>query len=112
MTILSEPTQARTRHANEVKHVPLGGDLLPWADPYIAELCDANGAEPALASAARRNGGRYRLDHGVRPDHDRTLAVRNEAPPPLGETPFRNTASTRRDQRQERPVFNPKPLPK
>lgn len=106
MTILTERTQ-RTPHANEtVKQLPLDGDLLPWADPYIADLFVAHRAQADLDAAARRHGGRYRLDHG------RRLTVRNEAAPPLGETPFRNTASTRRDQRQERPVFNPKPTPK
>jgi len=105
MAITFERTLERPRYTNDVKHAPLGndGDLLPWADPYIAELCQANRALDAVAS---RRGGKYRLDHGQR------LSVRNEAPPPLGETPFRNSASTRRDQRQERPVYNPKPQPK
>lgn len=109
MTITSERTLERPRYAiDAIKRVPLGndGDLLPWADPYIAELYSTNRAEEALDAAAQRRGGKYRLDHGQR------LSIRNEAPPPLGETPFRYSASTRRDQRQERPVCSPKPLPK
>ncbi|MGE0607558.1 MAG: hypothetical protein AB7O62_10720 [Pirellulales bacterium] len=65
--------------------------LLPWADPYIAGLQRAD--SPAAQWPDRPHFER-------KSNRPASAVIRDEAPPPLGESPFSN--SQERDRRSAR----------